>query len=39
MSKINLTIEAGSATELKEILSQLATGNVVEVTHPVNVTT
>ncbi|EGO5188119.1 hypothetical protein KZ109_002724 [Enterococcus faecalis] len=39
MSKINLTIEADSATEMKEILSQLATGNVVEVTHPANVTT
>lgn len=37
MSKINLTIEAESATEMKEILSQLATGNVVEVTQPVNV--
>lgn len=37
MSKINLNIEAESATELKEILSQLATGNVVEVTQPVNV--
>lgn len=39
MSKINLNIEAESATELKEILSQLATGNVVEVTQPANVTT
>lgn len=37
MSKINLTIEAESATEMKEILSQLATGNVVEVTPPANV--
>lgn len=39
MSKINLTIEAESATEMKEILSQLATGTVVEVTQPANVTT
>lgn len=39
MSKINLNIEAESATELKEILSQLATGYVVEVTQPANVTT
>lgn len=37
MSKIYLNIEADSATEMKEILSQLATGNVVEVTQPVNV--
>ncbi|MDH5055878.1 hypothetical protein [Enterococcus faecalis] len=37
MSKINLTIEADSATEMKEILSQLATGNVVEVTQSLNV--
>lgn len=36
MSKINLTIEADSATEMKEILSQLATGNVVEVTQSLN---
>ncbi|QTI52996.1 hypothetical protein H8446_01665 [Enterococcus faecalis] len=39
MSKINLTIEADSATEMKEILSQLATGNVVEVTQSLNVPT
>ncbi|MEB7497361.1 hypothetical protein NGB81_07120 [Enterococcus faecalis] len=39
MSKIYLNIEADSATEMKEILSQLATGNVVEVTQPANVTT
>lgn len=39
MSKINLTIEANSATEMKEILSQLATGNVVEVTQSLNVPT
>lgn len=31
MSKINLTIEADSVTEMKEVLSQLATGNVIEV--------
>ncbi|EMF0202724.1 hypothetical protein NXK88_001955 [Enterococcus hirae] len=37
MSKINLTIEADSATELKETLSQLATGNIVEVTQSLNV--
>lgn len=36
MSKINLTIEADSATEMKETLSQLATGNVVEVTQSLN---
>ena len=30
MPKINLAIEADSATEMKEILSQLATGSVVE---------
>ena len=28
MPKINLAIEADSATEMKEILSQLATGSV-----------
>ena len=39
MSKINLAIEADSATEMKEILSQLATGNVVEVTQSLNVPT
>ncbi|MEB7790337.1 hypothetical protein [Enterococcus faecalis] len=39
MSKIYLNIEADSATEMKEILSQLATGNVVKVTQPANVTT
>lgn len=39
MSKINLNIEAESATEMKEILSQLATGNVVEVTQSLNVPT
>lgn len=32
MPKINLAIEADSATEMKDILSQLATGSVVEVT-------
>ncbi|HHX0240984.1 TPA: hypothetical protein ACU3VP_002470 [Enterococcus faecalis] len=32
MSKIYLNIEADSATEMKEILSQLATGSVAEVT-------
>ena len=32
MPKINLAIEADSATEMKEILSQLATVSVVEVT-------
>lgn len=31
MSKINLSIEADSVTEMKEVLSQLATGNVIEV--------
>lgn len=36
MPKINLAIEADSATEMKEILSQLATGNVVEVTQSLN---
>ncbi|HFE9853018.1 TPA: hypothetical protein ACGBG5_003593 [Enterococcus faecalis] len=39
MAKINLNIEADSATEMKEILSQLATGNVVEVTQSLNVPT
>lgn len=32
MPKIDLAIDADSATEMKEILSQLATGSVVEVT-------
>ena len=36
MPKINLAIEADSATEMKEILSQLATGRVVEVTQSLN---
>ncbi|MCD5058691.1 hypothetical protein IV384_10630 [Enterococcus faecalis] len=36
MPKINLAIEADSAQELKEILSQLATDNVVEVTQSLN---
>ncbi|EGO2507197.1 hypothetical protein IL094_001732 [Enterococcus faecalis] len=36
MSKIYLNIEADSATEMKEILSQLATDNVVEVTQSLN---
>lgn len=36
MPKINLAIEADSATEIKEILSQLATGSVVEVTQSLN---
>lgn len=36
MPKINLAIEADSAQELKEILSQLATGSVVEVTQSLN---
>ncbi|HDT7332344.1 TPA: hypothetical protein RDU69_001944 [Enterococcus faecalis] len=36
MPKINLAIEADSATEMKEILSQLAKGNVVEVTQSLN---
>ncbi|ERT24221.1 TPA: hypothetical protein IU008_000656 [Enterococcus faecalis] len=36
MTKINLAIEADSATEMKEILSQLATGSVVEVTQSLN---
>ncbi|HBI1962480.1 TPA: hypothetical protein I0H53_RS06965 [Enterococcus faecalis] len=36
MAKFNLAIEADSATEMKEILSQLATGNVVEVTQSLN---
>ncbi|MGL3114816.1 hypothetical protein [Enterococcus faecalis] len=39
MSKIYLNIEADSATEMKEILSQLATCNVVEVTQSLNVPT
>lgn len=39
MSKINLNIGAESVEELNAILSQLATGNVVEVTQPANVTT
>ncbi|EGO2601433.1 hypothetical protein EL436_12395 [Enterococcus faecalis] len=38
MPKINLAIEADSATEMKEILSQLATGSVVEVTQSLNTT-
>ncbi|EGO2799423.1 hypothetical protein IDE00_000677 [Enterococcus faecalis] len=37
MPKINLAIEADSATEMKEILSQLATGSVVEVTQSLNI--
>ena len=36
MPKIKLAIEADSATEMKEILSQLATGSVVEVTQSLN---
>ena len=36
MPKINLAIEADSATEMKEFLSQLATGSVVEVTQSLN---
>ncbi|WP_048953860.1 hypothetical protein [Enterococcus faecalis] len=36
MANIYLNIEADSATELKEILSQLATGSVVEVTQSLN---
>ncbi|ELU9043570.1 hypothetical protein SD650_001352 [Enterococcus faecalis] len=36
MPKINLAIEADSAIEMKEILSQLATDNVVEVTQSLN---
>ena len=36
MPKINLAIGADSATEMKEILSQLATGSVVEVTQSLN---
>lgn len=36
MPKINLAIDADSATEMKEILSQLATGSVVEVTQSLN---
>ena len=36
MPKINLAIEADSATEMKEILSQLATVSVVEVTQSLN---
>ncbi|NSR85292.1 hypothetical protein HRF93_09545 [Enterococcus faecalis] len=36
MPKFNLAIEADSATEMKEILSQLATGSVVEVTQSLN---
>ncbi len=36
MAKFNLAIEADSATEMKGILSQLATGNVVEVTQSLN---
>lgn len=39
MSKIYLNVEADSATEMKEILFQLATETVVEVTQPANVTT
>ncbi|HAP4080156.1 TPA: hypothetical protein IUU82_003291, partial [Enterococcus faecalis] len=39
MPKINLAIEADSATEMKEILSQLATGSVVEVTQSLYVPT
>ncbi|EGO2679315.1 hypothetical protein M9773_000148 [Enterococcus faecalis] len=38
MPKINLAIEADSATEMKEILSQLATGSIVEVTQSLNTT-
>lgn len=37
MPKINLAIEADSATEMKEILSQLATGSIVEVTQSLNI--
>ncbi|HAP5401280.1 TPA: hypothetical protein IUZ81_001306 [Enterococcus faecalis] len=36
MANIYLNIEADSATEMKEILSQLATGSVVEVTQSLN---
>lgn len=36
MANIYLNIEADSAQELKEILSQLATGSVVEVTQSLN---
>lgn len=36
MPKINLAIEANSATEMKEILSQLATGSVAEVMQSLN---
>ncbi|HBI1674284.1 TPA: hypothetical protein I0F45_RS07960 [Enterococcus faecalis] len=36
MPKINLAIEADSATEMKEILSQLATGSVAEVAQSLN---
>ncbi|HAP4306018.1 TPA: hypothetical protein IUV55_003309, partial [Enterococcus faecalis] len=36
MANIYLNIEADSAQELKEILSQLATDNVVEVTQSLN---
>ncbi|WP_172506440.1 hypothetical protein [Enterococcus faecalis] len=39
MANIYLNIEADSATEMKEILSQLATGSVVEVTQSLNVPT
>lgn len=42
MPKINLTnlaIEADSATDIKEMLSQLVTENIVGFTQPVNVTT
>ncbi|MCD4974270.1 hypothetical protein [Enterococcus faecalis] len=39
MANIYLNIEADSAQELKEILSQLATDNVVEVTQSLNVPT
>ena len=38
MPKINLAIEADSATEMKEILSQLATGSIVEITQSLNTT-
>ncbi|MCV3150481.1 hypothetical protein [Enterococcus faecalis] len=39
MANIYLNIEADSAQELKEILSQLVTDNVVEVTQSLNVPT
>lgn len=39
MSKINLHIEVDSAKEMKEILSQLVAGSIVEVTQSLNVNT